>query len=179
MEMNRPEIAEIEFEERLVALDWPAKTTKGGRTRSVRALMVVGDGQGRVGYGLGKASEVPNAIRKGVAEARKSLMRVPMTGTTITHAVLGRSGAGRVVMKPASEGTGIIAGGAVRAVLELAGVRDVLTKNLGSGNATAMVRAALDALKSLRRVEDIASSRGKSVGEMLGQEVAASGREDG
>jgi len=165
--MDRSDRPETELEERLVALDWPAKTTKGGRTRSVRALMVVGDARGNVGSGLGKASEVPSAIQKGVASAKRDMFEVPMSGTTITHEIIGQAGAGRVLLKPASEGTGIIAGGPVRAVLELAGVRDVLAKNLGSSNALAMVRATVDGLRSLKRAEEVARLRGKSVEEIM------------
>jgi small subunit ribosomal protein S5 len=164
--MDRIDQPGTELQEKLVALDWPSKTTKGGRTRSVRALVVVGDRQGRVGAGLGKAGEVSEAIKKGVADAKKNMITVPMVASTITHEVVGKDGAGEVLLKPAGEGTGVIAGGPVRAVLELAGVRDVLTKNLGSSNALAMVSATINGLKELRRFDEVARLRGKSVEEL-------------
>lgn len=165
--MDRIDQPGAELQEKLVALDWPSKTTKGGRTRSVRALVVVGDGQGRVGVGLGKAGEVSEAIKKGVADAKKNMIEVPMIASTITHEVIGKAGAGEVLLKPAGEGTGVIAGGPVRAVLELAGVRDVLTKNLGSSNALAMVSATMAGLRSLRRFDEVARLRGKNVEELV------------
>ncbi len=162
MEFEGPEL-----KEKVVSIDPVAKTTKGGRTRSFRALVVVGDESGHVGAGIGKASEVSEAIRKGIEEAKKNMFEVPIVGTTIPHEVMGEAGAGRVFLKPAVPGTGVIAGGPVRAILELAGVKDVLTKSLGSSNAFNMVGAAVSGLKSLRRAEDVARLRGKSVEELL------------
>ncbi len=165
---KRTENSGVELQERLVNINPVSKTVKGGRTRSFSALVVVGDGNGKVGAGLGKAKEVPEAIRKATEEAKRNMIEVPIVGTTIPHEVTETYGGARVLLKPASEGTGVIAGGPVRAVLESAGVRDVLTKSLGSSNPINVVRATLEGLSSLRTVEDVARLRGKTPGEILG-----------
>jgi small subunit ribosomal protein S5 len=160
----------LDLQERVVTINRVAKVVKGGRRFSFTALVVVGDEDHIVGIGYGKANEVPLAIQKAVERAKKSLFAVPKHGTTITHQVLGRYGSGRVLLKPASEGTGVIAGGPVRAVLELAGIRDVLSKSLGTQNPINLVKATVTGLQGLKRPERVAELRGKTVMEVLGIE---------
>ena len=164
---DRREKPDDGFNEKVVFINRVAKVVKGGRRFTFAALIVVGDGKGHVGMGLGKAAEVPEAIRKGVEDAKKNLVTVPLVGNTIPHETIGVYGAGRVFMRPASEGTGVIAGGPVRAVMELAGIRDILTKCQGSHNSGNMVRATLQGLQSLKNAADVAALRGKTVEELL------------
>jgi small subunit ribosomal protein S5 len=168
-----------DLQERVVEINRVAKVVKGGRRFSFTALVVVGDEKSQVGVGYGKANEVPLAIQKAVERAKKNLFKVPMHGTTITHQTLGVYGAGRVFLKPASEGTGVIAGGGVRAVLELAGIRDVLSKSLGSQNPINLVKATMTALEELRSPDEVAKLRGLSIGEVLGTKGRGNGDGDG
>jgi len=165
--MARFEREPSEFTEKVVYLNRVSKTVKGGRIFKFSALVVVGDEKGKVGYGLGKASEVPEAIRKGIEDAKKNMVTISLSGTTIPHEVIGTYGAGRVLMKPAAAGTGVIAGGPVRAVLEAAGIRDIRTKCLRSNNPQNVVAATFKGLQSLRGPEEVARIRGKSVEEIL------------
>ena len=157
-----------EFTEKVVALNRVSKTVKGGRVAKFSALVVVGDGKGRVGFGLGKAAEVSEAIRKGIEDAKKNMINVSLSGSTIPHEIIGEAGAGRVLMKPAAPGTGVIAGGAVRAVVEAAGIKDIRTKCLRSNNPANVVAATMEGLKSLRNAQQVAAYRGKTAEEILG-----------
>jgi small subunit ribosomal protein S5 len=159
---------DIELVEKVVAINRVSKTVKGGRIMKFSALVVVGDGNGTVGFGLGKSGEVPDAIRKGIEDAKKNMVKVPLKGTTIPHEIVGKFGAGEVLMRPAAPGTGVIAGGPVRAVIEVAGIKDIRTKSLRSNNPCNVVRATINGLTSCTTAEEVAAKRGKTVKEILG-----------
>ena len=157
----------LDMQERVVSINRVAKTVKGGRVMKFSALVVVGDGQGTVGFGIGKAAEVPDAIRKGIEDAKKNLTKIALRGSTIPHEIVGEFGAGKVILKPAAPGTGVIAGGPVRAVVESAGIKDIRTKALRSNNPCNVVRATMAGLTQLRTAEEVAAIRGKTVKEIL------------
>ncbi len=166
--MTRIDASKLELNERVVAINRVSKTVKGGRVMKFAALVVVGDGNGIVGFGIGKSAEVPDAIRKGIEDAKKHLIKVSLKGTTIPHEIVGEFGAGRVLMMPAPVGTGVIAGGPVRAVLEMVGIHDIRTKCLRSNNPCNVVTATINGLAALRTAEEVAAIRGKSVEEIIG-----------
>ncbi|MGN0665890.1 MAG: 30S ribosomal protein S5 [Huintestinicola sp.] len=166
--MAKIDASNLELAEKVVAINRVSKTVKGGRIFKFAALVVVGDGNGTVGFGIGKSGEVPDAIRKGIEDAKKNLIKISLKGSTIPHEVIGEFGAGRVLMKPAAPGTGVIAGGPVRAVIEMAGIKDIRTKSLRSNNACNVVRATLAGLASCRSAKEVAAVRGKTVKEILG-----------
>ena len=167
--MANIDASKMELIEKVVSINSVSKTVKGGRIKKFSALVVVGDGNGIVGMGIGKASEVPEAIRKGIEDAKKNLIKVSLKGTTIPHEIIGAYGAGRVLMKPAAQGTGVIAGGPVRAVIETVGIKDIRTKALRSNTPCNVVRATLQGLSSLRTAEEVAAIRGKTVNEIIGK----------
>ena len=166
--MARIDASKLDLQEKVVHSGRVSKTVKGGRIYKFAALVVVGDGNGTIGFGIGKAGEVPDAIRKGIEDAKKNMVKVSLKGTTIPHEIIGKFGAGEVLMKPAPQGTGVIAGGAVRAVLEVAGISDIRTKCLRSNNPCNVVTATFEGLKALRTVEEVAAVRGKDAKEILG-----------
>ena len=166
--MARIDASKLDLQEKVVHIGRVSKTVKGGRIYKFAALVVVGDGNGTIGFGIGKAGEVPDAIRKGIEDAKKNMVKVSLKGTTIPHEIIGKFGAGEVLMKPAPQGTGVIAGGAVRAVLEVAGISDIRTKCLRSNNPCNVVTATYEGLKALRTVEEVAAVRGKDAKEILG-----------
>ena len=165
---ERIDVEALELEENVVAINRVAKTVKGGRTMRFSALVVVGDRNGHVGFGQGRSAEIPDAIRKGIESAKKNLISVPLVGSTITHEVVGISGAGKVLLKPAAQGTGVLAGGAARAVLELAGVKDIRAKSLRSNNKRNVVSATIQGLSELKQPEEVAKLRGKTVDQIRG-----------
>ena len=166
--MARIDASKLDLQEKVVHIGRVSKTVKGGRIYKFAALVVVGDGNGTIGFGIGKAGEVPDAIRKGIEDAKKNMVKVSLKGTTIPHEIIGEFGAGRVLMKPAPQGTGVIAGGPVRAVLEVVGIKDIRTKCLRSNNPTNVVNATVRGLAALRNAEEVAAIRGKTVKEILG-----------
>ena len=166
--MANIEAKDTEYLEKVVHINRVSKTVKGGRIMKFSALVVVGDGNGTVGFGMGKSSEVPDAIRKGIEDAKKNMVKVPLKGTTIPHEIVGKFGAGEVLMRPAAPGTGVIAGGPVRAVIEVAGIKDIRTKSLRSNNPCNVVRATIAGLTGCTTAEEVAAKRGKTIKEILG-----------